>query len=149
MAKKIVEVQQPQETQARHYFGQQALDHDLFKLKVAPMIKNTSYEGQAPKYVEVEHCHIMKVAHNKDGIPTVTCSPAMKYVRTKINGRLQRVAVQVPEDTHEHEMEYMGSHKIQPRQMNAEGAKAIAALEAPYKSTVADLERDFGRKSAE
>ena len=174
MAKKTVEVspasavQAAPQQQARSYFGQSILDHDLFKLAAAPMVRNTSYEGQVPKLIDIEHCHIyhtidssgrkmdtcsavgghfhmMKVNQTEGGVPQVTCSPAMRYVLQKINGRLQRVMTTVPGDDHTHEVVYLGSQKIQPRQLNAEGARTIAALEAPYKASVTDIERDFGR----
>lgn len=140
----------------RVYKGTQEVDHDLFKLEIAPMLKNVSFSEEQPRYEQTEHVHwfhtvdsmgqpmkhtpavgghfheIILVPDANGGVPRAMCSPPMKWVRAKgANGRMQRVAIELEHDHHTHTLNYHGSEKFKIRNtVNTEFAKLQAALEA-------------------
>ncbi len=73
----------------------------------------------------------MTVGQEKDGVPDVSCSPAMVYIMKKNeDGMLERTLVPALKDNHVHEVEYRGSQKITPRQANTEFGKLHAEVAA-------------------
>lgn len=147
-------------TTQKRVFGQgKKLIHDLFKLSVAKMRRNDSWNEERPIYIELEHCHIfhtidssgrkqdtcspvgghhhkMTVTYSADGAPTVTCSPAMKYVRKRVNGENTRVLVEIEDDDHTHEVEYIRSEEIEPRRVSAEWIKLQSEMIAKQEPKV-------------
>jgi len=87
------------------------------------------------------HFHEIKVIPSKDpnGVPTVECGPAMTW-GTVGKGKAKRRVMMAPKiavdtdneevDTHTHEMEYLGSQRIQMRKPNVEAAKFQAEMAA-------------------
>lgn len=140
----------------RVYKGTQELDHDLFKLSPAKMRKNVSYIADDPIFELFDHSHIyhtidsngrkldtsapvgghfhfVKVTANGSDVPSVEVSQAMQWSMKKIGkNKFEKVAVPVDHDSHTHNVEYLGSEKIQMRKPNVEAAKAQAALEAKF-----------------
>lgn len=51
------------------------VDHHLFKLKAAEMMKNTSFKGSEPNIVMLEHGHIYHSHNDKNGRPNDYCTP--------------------------------------------------------------------------
>src|SRR5690606_13018774 len=47
----------PKKQFQRVYAKQQELDHDLYKLEVAHLRRNASYNDDAPVWEQIEHCH--------------------------------------------------------------------------------------------
>ena len=145
---------------ARVYKSSQEIDHDLFKLTLAKMKKNVSYNEEAPDYEDVEHVHFfhtvdsngkaqtmsnavgghfheVEVVHNtKGGLPTLKISAPLKWVRERVRGKNVRVARPLPEDNHRHGMLYLGSQKIKPRQASMEFAKFESALRQKQEAPV-------------
>lgn len=64
--------------------------HDLYKLLVAPMLKNTSQDGQAPNYVPAEHCHFFH---------TVTSDGKEQNTSSTIGGHFHVMEIVTPEQT--------------------------------------------------
>jgi hypothetical protein len=152
------EIQTPpaaEASQPRVYRGTQDVDHDLFKLKVAKMRKNTAWDG-SENWVSVEHCHIfhtvdssgraqttcspvgghfheITVSQSPGNAPTLLVSQAKQYAKKKLpNGRMVKVAVDMPDDSHSHDAEYLGSQKIRLRQPNVEAAKVESVMRAKF-----------------
>ena len=143
------EVKKPIE---RVYAQQVEIDHDLFKLEVAPLEKNISW-NDVPDWVKIEHCHFyhtfdssgkaqvtcnqvaghfheIEVERNENGeIVDYKCvSGPMKYVfvKDKRTGRRVKKAVPYNElDDHRHDMTYLKSDKIQMRKLNSEAVNLI------------------------
>ena len=121
--------------------GQREFRHDLYKLKVAAFLKNTSYQSGIVKAVEVDHCHFFhshnsqgkaqtitnavgghyhEITQDKDG--NMVCGPALREVFKKRAGRQRKYVEPVKwldeekdrfvEDTHIHEVEYQHSEVI-------------------------------------
>lgn len=126
----------------RVYAKQQELDHDLYKLKVASLVRNASYNESQPIFENVEHCHYFhsidsrgrkmetsskvgghfhKMEVQPDG--TVICGPAVTEVKVKKHGRVVTEYRTNRHDTHTHEVEYRFSEKIKPQTPNVEFAK--------------------------
>lgn len=141
------------QTQKRFYQGDREMDHDLFRLNVANMVKNVGVDApdQEPTIVEMAHthffhtvdsdgrpqthsvyigghCHKMTVlpASEPGEVPTVICGPAVREVRKKHRGKFIKVWENLPDDTHSHEVQYIRSDKIRLRTANAEAANVIA-----------------------
>lgn len=143
-------------TQKRIYRGDTEIDHDLYRLKVAHMVKNVSYT-EIPDYEKIEHCHIfhtvdsngkkqtacspvgnhfheVKLVEREGGVPSLEVSAAMRWATRRIKGRVKRVAEPISDrdgnvyDTHTHDFEYMRSERIKLRVQNAEAAKAEAIM---------------------
>lgn len=148
------------EPQARVYRNSQVIDHDLFKLRIATMRKNVSWTDKADIQL-IEHVHMFHTVDSSgkkltacgqvgghhhdvevigtgpDGVPQLKVSGPRKYVRHR---KLGKISVPLSElgdedgDFHTHKVDYLGSEKIQIRQVNIEYAKfaaAQAALQAP------------------
>lgn len=139
--------------------GTQKIHHDLFKLGVAKMLKNISYEDDSPELVKVEHVHFfhsvdsygkplnesttigghfhpLEIIQNPGGIPTVICGPAQRRVRKKIGKKEVAVVQDIefsdadhPIDDHTHEMIYLGSQEINMREVNVEAAQVEAMVQ--------------------
>lgn len=142
--------------QPRVYKGTQEIDHDLYKLSVATMRKNVSWEPKKPDIVRIEHVHIfhtvdsngkkqntcnqvgghhhdIEVTHVNGGAPQIRVSEPRKYIRDE-DGRKQSVPLNRAGDRngdfHIHEVEYLGSERIKIRETNIEYAKFQAAMTA-------------------
>lgn len=109
---------QQEEVNERIYKGQQKVDHDLFKLKVASMRKNVSFNDK-PEIVSFEHCHIFHtvdsygqkqfttnavgghfhevtvIENPNGGVPKLEISEPKKWVVKKVRGRKKKIAVPV------------------------------------------------------
>lgn len=85
------------------------------------------------------HFHEVKIIPSQDpnGVPTVICGPAMTW-GTVGKGKTKKRVMVAPKiaadteaeevDTHTHEMEYVGSQRIQLRKPNVEAAKLQAEI---------------------
>lgn len=140
------------QTTTRKYKSQQKITHDLFKLEVAEFTKNIAWEPGLFNPVKVSHCHFFHSV-DKNGAPQdkcapigghfhimelvqeatdespaiYKCGPAKKYVLKKQpNGSYKKVIVDVPHDSHTHELTYIDSHDFKPAKMNPEAIKLIA-----------------------
>ena len=134
-------------TNKRFYQGQQELDSDLFKLDVAQMMKNISWNEKRPDYVKVEHCHFMRtvdssgkkldtcspvgghfhtvtITEHEDGSLSAECSPAQQW--GTLDGK--RAGVPIPSDNHTHDVTYLKSIKIKPRVYNEKFAEVQSRL---------------------
>lgn len=141
----------------RVYKNAVELDHDLFKLEPATMMKNISFTEE-PHYVRLEHCHIFHTINSagkkqvvsshtgghfheveviKEGTdiepPVLKVGPPLKhawqrYRRTK---RTKKITVPFDDaDKHGHAVTYLRSEKIRPRKLNAEFVKFQSAVDA-------------------
>lgn len=156
-------VDRSQAGQKRFYDGKQEIDHDLFKLELAVMKKNVSY-NDLPDYEKIEHVHMFHTIDSsgkrqetstavgghfhpiivkgaEDGVPTLEVGPPHKHVIKKIRGRKVRVAIPLTEedpegDTHTHTVIYLKSEKIKLRQANANFASYEAEVHAKQNPTV-------------
>lgn len=95
--------------QPRVYKSSQEVDHDLFKLTVAKMIKNGGFNPDVPMIEHHEHTHwfhtvdssgrpqvastptgghhhAVKVIVGKDGVPTLEVSEPRRWVKRKVRG---------------------------------------------------------------
>lgn len=141
----------PSEPVQQRVFAQdRKLIHDLFKLEVATMVKNISW-NDVPEYVKMEHCHFfhtidsdgklqttsnsvgghfheMKVTPMPDGVAKVECvGIPMSYGKKKVKGVWKKIAVPYDEeDTHVHDVQYVSSCEIKPRINNTEALKVIS-----------------------
>jgi hypothetical protein len=145
--------------QPRIYKSTQVVDHDLFKLEVAKMKKNVSFT-EIPEVMSFEHCHIfhtvdsngkkqhtstavgghhhpVQVVAGVDGVPTLKVGEPRRWVKRKIRGVMQRVEEPIylngekdEQDTHTHEVSYLGSERITLREPNIEAARFEAELKA-------------------
>jgi hypothetical protein len=150
----------------RLYRGQEKIDHDLFKLTVSKMVKDTSW-SDVPNFEYLEHCHmfhsvdnqgnkqetsnpvgghchVITVTGEEDGIPTVTCGPAVKQVQVRTPNGYQKKFVPITfsdgtVDDHTHDMEYKRSEKIEIQQLNPEFIKAQAMIESKKPQPVAGI----------
>jgi len=137
----------------RRYKSQQNITHDLFKLLVAKVKKNTSWAPGQKEYVSVEHCHFYHSV-DKSGAPQKTCSPigghfheiieetpatadapatyrtskAKKYMIFIEYGRQVKKIVDLEDDDHTHEVEYISSEDFKPQKLNAETAKLMSTV---------------------
>lgn len=148
-------------TQPRVFKGAQILDHDLFKLLPAPMLKNTSYNDDAPIYERLEHCHIFHTIDSSgkvqtecapvgghfheisvvqladDAAPSIRVSGPKKWVITRKGKKKTKIIIDIGEhDTHTHEVKYIRSEKIQMRKVNAELAKLDAETRAKQETAI-------------
>lgn len=148
--RQAAQVEAEQDAPKRVYKNAVELDHDLFKLEPATMLKNISFTNK-PHYVPLEHCHIYhtissdgkkQVASSKtgghfhlvevikegteDSPPVLKVGPPLKYAwqRDKMTGRTKRITIPAdPEDKHDHPITYLRSEKIRPRKVNSEFVK--------------------------
>lgn len=147
--------------QGRNFATQTNFMHDLFKLKVAVMLRNDAVFENDTDLVKLEHCHLfhtitsdgkkqtrsssigghfhkIEVIEQGEGLPPkVRClSGPLKEVTKLIRGK--RVKVEVPAndfDEHTHEIEYERSNVILERTRNVEAAKAEAQISARFQGS--------------
>lgn len=135
----------------RIYQGQMQLDHDLFKLMPADMLTNVAWSGK-PRYEPAAHVHFFHTIDSSGRPQSVTnqvgghlhevvvekgpqgfkvvVGPPKRWVQKKMrDGTVRRELVVISHDTHTHDVEYRGSMKVQPRQVNAEFAKIASKLD--------------------
>lgn len=152
--------------QERVYVGSQEIDHDLFRLLPASMVRNVGYDALKPIIEHINHSHIyhtvdssgkkltdcsyvgghhheMTIEASGDGVPKVICSAPKKFVMRNINGAQARVSTSVivgsQEDTHTHVIEYWRSEKINIRQYNPEFLKYQAIVKAQEPARVPNV----------
>lgn len=138
----------------RVYKGTQEAHHDLFKLEVESMKKNTAWDGTV-ELVSVEHCHFfhtvnsdgkkqiyssaigghfhkMELVEVEGGVPEVKCvSGPVKIAKrkNKMTGKWEKVLVPTSEyDNHTHDVKYINSSKVQIRKTNSEAAVVQAMV---------------------
>lgn len=145
---------------ARVYKGSQEIDHDLFKLVVAKMRRNISWSGgTAPEdYVFLDHCHMFHTFDSSgrkqtrstktgghfhevtitktSGVPRVTISGPKTEIRKRVNGRVRPMVIDLADDDHTHDAEYIRSERIQIRSSNVEAAKVEAFVRAQQEVSV-------------
>ncbi len=144
--------------QDRVFGNSRTIDHDLFKLLVAPLQRDVSWNDR-PDIETIEHCHFfhtidsdgrvqtystptashfhkMEVVPNADPTkpPTVRCaSGPLKWVRKRIRGKMTKLVESTSTedcpDDHTHEVLYRCSNKVAVRTANA-AAVAIITAEA-------------------
>lgn len=142
----------------RVYQNQGEVDHDVFKLLPSEMRKDVSWSDQ-PRYEYFVHSHIfhtvdssgkklgtsapvgghfhvMTVEQSENGVPEVRCSKPMKYVKQMKNGQPQKVAVEIEDDDHVHQIQYLGSERIKLRQINPESVKLQSMADARARNRV-------------
>jgi hypothetical protein len=150
----------------RKYKNQIEFDHDLYKLEVSHFLKNTAIDGQRPEYVKAEHVHFfhtvnssgktqiystpvgghfhkMKVIHEKGKAPRVVCdSGPLKFVTTKNEyGERKKITEALNKaDTHTHDVIYLKSDKLKPRNSNAEAVKLQSRIADHQAKTTATIE---------
>jgi len=140
--------EQPTEGFSRQKIGTQVVQHDLFKLLPAKMVKDVSYNPDAPILVHLDHCHIYHTVdsngkamtesspvgnhHHKvivdevEGKLKVYVSEAMRYVK-----RGKKVFESpLANDHHTHEVQYLGSHEVKARELNTEFVKLQSQMAA-------------------
>jgi hypothetical protein len=142
----------------RNFKRTQKLIHDLYKLHVAPALKNMAWDGTV-NYQKVEHCHFFHSIDSK-GIPQNTsasicghfhvmeivepatettpavykCSPPMQWVRSRnrMNGKWEKkLQLANRDDTHTHEVQYLDSHEHVPAKLNPEFIKLQQEVATP------------------
>jgi hypothetical protein len=134
----------------RVYAGEQTIEHDLYKLRVANMQKNKSYTKEL-ELVPMEHTHfyhtydsngreqktcsaigghthIMEQVVNEDGHIVIKCGPPI----VKHKGKW----IEIPYDKHTHAIQYIKSEKAQKRVINADAQKAFQLYDAPIKGDI-------------
>ena len=148
----------PSEQNKRWYTTGVELDHDLYKLEPAAMLRDVSYNSDAV-YTRFEHCHVyhtitsdgkrldtsaatgghfhvmsLEPAKDENSPPVVTCGPPVRYAWQKKGKR--QIKVTVPycrgDDTHTHDVIYIRSEKIKPRRLNSEFLKYKGTQDARH-----------------
>lgn len=81
-------------TITRNFKKNNSVMHDLYKLQVAPMMKNMAMDAEdgvevSPEFIKLEHCHIYHTVDSK-GQPQTQCSP--------IGGHFHIIEVVTPGD---------------------------------------------------
>jgi hypothetical protein len=141
------ELAESAKTFQRVYAGQQLLDHDLYKLEVANLQRNASYNDNAPVWEAVEHVHFFHSIDSRGRPQTLTnkvgnhvhqvtidengkatCGPAVREVKIKRGGRITTKYEPVRGDNHVHEVTYKFSEKVKPATPNVEFAKVQAKV---------------------
>lgn len=136
----------------RVFAGQTELNHDLFKLEAANLIRNASYNIDNPIFENVEHAHFFHsidsrgrkqefsnkvgghfhaISINPDG--TAVCSGPLIEIKRKKYGRVHTEYLPIGHDQHIHKVTYRFSEKVKPATINAEWAKVqanVANIEA-------------------
>lgn len=134
----------------RVYSTGQDIDHDLFKLESAEMLKNIS-SLPPPTFEPTAHCHFFHTVDsdgrkqelcaavgghfhkmeviNTGGVPIVKCGPPIKWGTYKDRyGNQTRALVRfLDDDNHTHEVRYLKSEKIKLRSVSIEATKIVAA----------------------
>ncbi len=143
------ELGQSEDSGERVYDSNLVIDHDLFVLKPAEMIKNVSW-NESPEYQKVVHQHFFHTV-NSDGeemdscspigghfhkmiltkrkgkVPQVECGPPIKVVLKKVRGQMVKTEILAEEsDDHTHEVVYLKSNKIKMRTLNPEAIRLQA-----------------------
>jgi len=121
----------------------QKIDHDLFKLDVAPMMHDKGIQGKKREHIPVEHCHFFH-SYDSSGRKQTYSTSIMGHchkidVVSNGNGDLFATAgdsvikngskIFTLEDTksiHRHSVSYQYSEKIDIRKPNSEARKAFA-----------------------
>lgn len=156
----------PSEPQAKRSFTKDyEFDHDLFKLSVATMKKNVSW-NESPMIEQFEHCHMFHTVDSngrkqsvctpvgghfheitvhkaESGVPVLEIGPPRKWVQKKRHGKFIKVMAPVVldkedgiTDNHTHEYVYLGSEKIKARATNTEFAKFESQVKAKREQPV-------------
>lgn len=139
----------------RKYKSQQDITHDLYKLEVAQAVKNIAWEPGIFTPQKVEHCHFFHSV-DKNGAPQTKCSPigghfhelelvtaatdespavyrcspAKKFVlKRRPNGEYYKAVVDIPHDSHSHDVTYIESHDFKPSKLNAEAVKLMGQVD--------------------
>lgn len=158
---------QEKTNQERVYNDSSALiESDLFRLKLATAMKNVALQDSGMVDLEkVEHTHFWRT-YDSDGkklnysvpvaghfheikyeetdgvVRVISCSPPLRMGTQKIKGQIKTVPVPINpdlEDNHVHEVEYLRSHKVQPRIVNAQAQQMIGG-EAVKLSTIPGIQ---------
>lgn len=150
-AKKATKKTTRKKTAKRVYKGDVEVDHDLFKLDVAMMQKDTSYEGAAPNYLPVEHAHFFhsysskgkkqeycsftgghahkcKMSIDSSGDLVLEIGPAVvnrggKWVPNMLRDENGNYSIK---DNHTHKSSYIRSEKIKIRTVSSDQQQAVA-----------------------
>lgn len=149
--------------QQRVFAQDRKMIHDLYKLTVAPMLKNISWTD-VPEYTSIEHCHFfhtidsdgkaqttsthvgghfheIEIIPVDGGVAMVRCKGGPKKVgKAKVKGIWKKTAIPYDEeDTHTHDVQYISSCEIKPRVNNTEALKVIST-EANKTAAIPDIE---------
>lgn len=158
-------------SRSRQYTGAKKVDHDLFKLMPANMIKNTNWNpDSAPNYEQVIHQHFFHTydssgramvtsesvgghfheitlqetvaADGSRGIPKViACSGPKKYTKQRVMGKNSKVPTPIKDDNHTHAVEYIKSDTVEVRVVNPEAYKVVLDDESKGRPVQGILER--------
>lgn len=152
--------------QKRKYKGEQKIDSDLFRLKLAKARKNMSWDEKKVQLEDVEHSHFFHTfdsdgrkqkysaavgghfheifyEENEDGVAIITgiSEPLQMVKRTNDEGRMVTVAEPLPaklKDRHTHEIEYIQSQTITKRTANAQAIE-VATIDANKTAPIAGV----------
>lgn len=123
----------------RVYKGDQEVDHDLFKLKLASAKKNVSWTDK-PRYEMVPHQHFFHT-YDSSGKKQAYCSPVAGHTHKveveEVDGEFKLVVgpaikksrsktAPIPHDDHTHDVEYVLSEKLTVREANKDAQNDIA-----------------------
>ena len=141
-------------TKQRIYASDQVFDHDLYKLRLANMLKNTSWDSRKPVWASVEHVHffhsitsngkiqthttsigghchrMIEVGKGADGLKTYRCGPPMRLSVKIVRRKKVKEWVELSHDDHTHKVDYVRSDKVKARRLNADFAKMQVAMQA-------------------
>lgn len=146
----------PVKKQGRVYKGEKEVDHDLYKLLVAEVVKNHSWWSEKPTFIGQEHTHMFhtidsngkkqshstntaghchqityEVDENGLAIPeSIKVGPPVRKTKKGfVKIVIEKDAEGKPKtyDNHTHEMIYVQSEKIRIRTKNEKAAARMAA----------------------
>lgn len=155
--KDSLDVKQPAATRVR-WKGDISFRHDLFKLEVADMLKNTNWDVKNPNYVPLAHVHIFHSHSSQGEVQDTTnkvgghfhfieydrdtmvakCGPAMTHKETKLkNGRrrVDVVKIRLPDpQTGEYTLEDNHTHPVTYLHSEVLGPNILKAREEEDKA---------------
>lgn len=131
----------------RVFKGEQLLNHDLYKLEPTNLVRNASYNEDAPIYENVEHSHFFHSIDSRgkpqthcnkvgghfheisiDDNGKAHCGPPIREVKIKKHGRTFTKYEVMKDDIHTHKVVYRFSEKVKPITPNIEFAKVQSKI---------------------
>lgn len=110
--------------------GSQKLNHDLFKLEVASMRRNVSWNKRQPIWDNVEHSHYFHTIDSNGRTMTecvAICGHKHPVTVKEVKGSL--VATCGEAEGHTHKCTYLHSEEMQTRKISADAASIINEYE--------------------
>ena len=120
--------------EVRRIFGSSKAISDKFKLLVATLIRDASYNKNEKRTETIEHCHFFRT-FDSSGRAQPHCVAICGHHHEMIKiGELQYECA--PILGHTHKVVYIESIEVEKRNYSTDGLKAIEALNAGYKDSV-------------